>query len=68
MRGVNLYGPFSGIHCQKSKLDYTDERCKGRWAFFQGYSVRKSKLDDTDESVRVDGSLSGIQCQKIKTG
>jgi hypothetical protein len=45
-------GLFSGIHYQKIKLDDTDERCKGRWAFFQGYTVRKSKMDDTDERFK----------------
>jgi hypothetical protein len=35
---------FSWIHFRKSKLDDTDEKSKGRWAFFQGYTVRKSKL------------------------
>jgi hypothetical protein len=51
-------GLFQGCTVRKSKLDDTDERCTGRWAFFQGYTVRKSKLDDTDESVRIDGPFS----------
>ncbi len=45
-------GLFQGYTVRKSKLDYTDERCTGMWAFFQGYTVRKSKLDDTDERFK----------------
>jgi hypothetical protein len=35
MRGVRVDGPFQGYNVRKSKLDDTDERCKGRWAFFR---------------------------------
>jgi hypothetical protein len=53
MRGVRADGPcFQGYTVRKSKLDDTDERCKGRWAFFQGYTVRKSLLYDTDERCK----------------
>ncbi len=45
-------GLFQGYTVRKLKLDATEERCKGRWAFFQGYTVRKSKLDNTDERCK----------------
>jgi hypothetical protein len=53
MRGVRVDGPFfQGYTVRKSKLDPTDDRCKGRWALFQGYTVRKSKLDDADQRCK----------------
>jgi hypothetical protein len=36
MRGVRVDGSFfQGYTFRKSKLDVTDERCKGIWTFFR---------------------------------
>ncbi len=55
MRCVWADGPFSGIHGQKTELDDTDERCKGRWAFFRGTLSENQNWMIQMRGARADG-------------
>jgi hypothetical protein len=62
----SVYGLFQGYSVKNTKLDDTDERCKGRWAFFRDTLPENQKWMIQMRGVRADGPFSGIHGQKTE--